>query len=117
MYKVFINDRPIILTDSLFVESDFELQNYKNTIISEVIHKLQKGMVQGVVLFCMDLQNSWENFKGHFKVIIAAGGLVINQKDQINSSKHGRTKILHGSICFGRMTISHNLETRFSLMQ
>lgn len=82
MYKVFINDRPIILTDSLFVESDFELQNYKNTIISEVIHKLQKGMVQGVVLFCMDLQNSWENFKGHFKVIIAAGGLVINQKKE-----------------------------------
>ena len=82
MYKVFINDRPIILTDSLFVESDFELQNYKNTIISEIIHKLQKGMVGGVVLFCMDLQNSWENFKSHFKVIIAAGGLVINQKKE-----------------------------------
>ena len=43
MYKVFINDRPIILTDSLFVESDFELQNYKNTIISEVIHNYKKG--------------------------------------------------------------------------
>ena len=83
MYKVFINERPIILTDSLFVESDFELQNYKNAVISEVIHKLQKEMVEGIVLFCMDLQTSWENFKSHFKVIIAAGGLVTNQKKEI----------------------------------
>ena len=45
MYKVFINERPIILTDSLFAESDFDLLNYKNTIISEIIHKLTEGSI------------------------------------------------------------------------
>ncbi len=82
MYKVFINDKPIIFTDSLFVESDFNFQNYKNTVISEIIHKLQKGSIKGIVLFCMNLQESWNNFKSHFKVTSAAGGLVMNEKKE-----------------------------------
>ena len=80
MYKVFINERPIILTDSLFVESDFDLLNYKNTIISEIIHKLTEGNTKGIILLCADLQEAWGDFKSHFKVIIASGGLVINEQ-------------------------------------
>ncbi len=82
MYKVFINDKPIILTDSLFLESGFDFQNYKNTIISEIIHKLRKGSINGIVLFCMNLQESWNNFKSHFRVTTAAGGLVMNEKKE-----------------------------------
>ncbi len=80
MYKVFINERPIILTDSLFVESDFDLLNYKNTIISEIIHKLTEGSISGIILLCADLQEAWRDFKSHFKVISASGGLVINKQ-------------------------------------
>ena len=80
MYKVFINERPIILTDSLFAESDFDLLNYKNTIISEIIHKLTEGSISGIILRCADLQEAWGDFKSHFKVISASGGLVINKQ-------------------------------------
>ena len=80
MYKVFINERPIILTDSLFVESDFDLLNYKNTIISEIIHNLTEGNTKGIILLCADLQEAWGDFKSHFKVISASGGLVINKQ-------------------------------------
>ncbi|MAC87373.1 MAG: NUDIX hydrolase [Gammaproteobacteria bacterium] len=80
MYKVFINERPIILTDSLFVESDFDLLNYKNTFISEIIHKLTEGSTKGIILLCADLQEAWRDFKSHFKVISASGGLVINKQ-------------------------------------
>ena len=72
MYKVFINERPIILTDSLFAESDFDLLNYKNTIISEIIHKLTEGSISGIILLCADLQEAWGDFKSHFKVISAS---------------------------------------------
>ncbi len=82
MYKVFINERPIILTDSLFVKSDFELLNYKNIVITEIIHKLKKGRIDGVILICINLQESWENFKNHFKVVVAAGGLVLNHDNE-----------------------------------
>ena len=80
MYKVFINERPIILTDSLFVESDFDLLNYKNIIISEIIYKLTEQRIKGIVLLCSDLQLAWEDFKSNFKVISASGGLVINKQ-------------------------------------
>tara|TARA_R110001632_G_scaffold10505_7_gene38833 strand:+ start:1705 stop:2304 length:600 start_codon:yes stop_codon:yes gene_type:complete len=82
MYKVFINDRPIILTDSLFMESDFELLNYKNIVIHEIIHKLKEGRINGVVLFCIHIEECWKQFKGHFKVISAAGGLVLNNNKE-----------------------------------
>ena len=82
MYKVFINDKPIILTDSLLVESDFKLFHYKNTFVPEILHKLTEGSLKGIVLYSENLQESWEDFKTHFKVITAAGGLVVNQNNE-----------------------------------
>ena len=64
----------------MFVESDFDLLNYKNTIISEIIHKLTEGSISGIILLCADLQEAWRDFKSHFKVISASGGLVINKQ-------------------------------------
>ena len=55
MYKVFINERPIIITDSFFEESDLNILHYKNIIISEIIHKLKVGKTKGIVLLCDDL--------------------------------------------------------------
>jgi len=82
MYKVFINDTLIILTDSLMDETDFKLLHYKNIVVYEIIHKLTKKNLKGVVLYSEDLKKSWEDFKTHFKVISAAGGLVLNQKNE-----------------------------------
>ncbi len=82
MYKVFINDKPIILTDSLSMESDFKLLHYKNIAIPEIVHKLKIGKLLGVLLYCNDLQKCWEEFKNHFKLISAAGGLVLNKNKE-----------------------------------
>ncbi|MBL4606003.1 MAG: NUDIX domain-containing protein [Flavobacteriaceae bacterium] len=82
MYKVFINDKPIILTDSLMDKSDFKLLHYKNIVVDEIIHRLTKENLKGVVLYSEDLQKSWEDFKMHFKVITAGGGIVVNQNKE-----------------------------------
>ena len=50
MYKVFINERPIILIDSSFEESDLNILHYKNITISEIIHKLKGGNGQRLYL-------------------------------------------------------------------
>ena len=82
MYKVFMNDKPIILTDSPKSELAFQVYDFENVVIDEVLHKLKKDKIQGVILFCRNLSECWNRFKGHFKVVPAAGGLVINeQKD------------------------------------
>ena len=82
MYKVFINERPIIVTDSFFEESDLNILHYKNIIISEIIHKLKVGKTKGIVLLCDDLDECWKDFKSNFKLISAAGGLVLNSHQE-----------------------------------
>ena len=83
MYKVFVNDKPIIFTTSVKNEEDYVVYIYKNTIIEELIYKLKLGKLKGVYLFTNNLKEDWEVFKMKFKVIVAAGGLVLNDKKEI----------------------------------
>ncbi len=83
MYKVFVNDKPIIFTTSIKNEEDYPVYVYKNTIIDELIYKLKLGKLKGVYLFSNDLENHWQSFKINLKVITAAGGLVLNDENEI----------------------------------
>jgi ADP-ribose pyrophosphatase YjhB (NUDIX family) len=83
MYKVFINDKPIILTDSLQNQNEFPFFIYKDVVLDEIIHKLEKGFLNGVTLYALDLEKCWADFKTHFKLVRAAGGLVLNPKKEV----------------------------------
>ena len=83
MYKVFVNDKPIILTDSLKKNNNYRVHIFKEVVIDEILHKLKKGKSKGINLFCANLEKDWEAFKKHFKVVSAAGGLVLNTKKEI----------------------------------
>lgn len=99
MYKVFINERPIILIDSFFKESKLNILHYKNTNISEVIHKLKVGKALGFILFCYNLEECWIDFKSHFNLISAAGGLVLNsQKEFLFIFRNGKWDLPKGKI-------------------
>lgn len=99
MYKVFINDRPIILIDSFFEESDLNTLHYKNIIILEIIQKLKEGKVKGFILVCESLEESWIDFKSNFKFISAAGGLVLNtQKEFLFIFRNGKWDLPKGRI-------------------
>ncbi len=82
MYKVFINDKPIILTDSLLKTSNFLHFSFENSAVEEIIHKLKFESLKGVALICNDLEKNWKEFQSHFVKVIAAGGLVCNEKDE-----------------------------------
>lgn len=83
MYKVFVNDKPIIFTTSVKNEEDYVVYIYKNTIIEELIYKLKLGKLKGVYLCSSNLEEDWEAFKMNFKVLVSAGGLVLNDKKEI----------------------------------
>lgn len=83
MYKVFVNDKPIIFTTSIKNEEDYPVYVYKNTIIDELIYKLKLGKLKGVYLFSNNLKKHWQSFRINLKVIKAAGGLVLNENDEI----------------------------------
>ena len=80
MYKVFMNDKPIILTDSPQNGFGFQVYDYENVVLDEIIHKLKKDKLNGVLLFCRNLTESWDDFQQQFKVVSAGGGLVVNDK-------------------------------------
>ena len=83
MYKVFVNDKPIIFTTSIKNEGDFPVYIYKNTIIEELIYKLKVGKIEGVYLYSNNLDEVWPVFKEKFKVIVAGGGLVLNDNNEV----------------------------------
>lgn len=83
MYKVFINDKPIILTSSFQNEETFSVQLFKRTVVDEVIYRLKNENIEGIVLHCDNLEQDWDNFKNNFKVVFAGGGLVTNENQDI----------------------------------
>lgn len=83
MYKVFINDKPIIITSSSKKENNFPVYVFKNTVIDEVIHKLKNDDFKGINLYTTDLEDDWKLFLTHFDVVKAAGGLVINPNKEV----------------------------------
>lgn len=83
MYKVFVNDKPIILTTSFPKEEVFPVYHAKNITISELLHRLKVDVLQGVFLYSYNLEEDWELFLQNFKVVEAAGGLVENPKNEL----------------------------------
>jgi ADP-ribose pyrophosphatase YjhB (NUDIX family) len=83
MYKVFMNDKPIFVIDSVQIQNNFEVFDFKEFNLQKVISVLEKSTVNGVVLVSNNLQKDWDCFLKEFKVIEAAGGKVQNQSKEI----------------------------------
>lgn len=82
MYKVFVNDRPIILTDDEYFPTSFKKKLFQQAHIYELVSRLFHSDLQGICLVCNDLESCWEKFQSYFKPQKSAGGKVINQYDE-----------------------------------
>lgn len=83
MYKVFVNDKPIILTSSQKKVNNFPIHILKNTVVEETIHKLRYRNIKGINLYTPDLEIGWQEFLKNFKIVSAGGGLVLNDKKEV----------------------------------
>ncbi len=88
MYKVFINEKVVILTDSFDLEllqngmlyfqyDDFEELHF----VLELLHG--NSDLEGVIIHYDDLNILWADFRAHFREIQAAGGMVLNSKGEL----------------------------------
>lgn len=87
MYKVFFNDRTVLLTDDFirnFQQKYGLFYKYRNVDdLREIIEFFWKlKHIDTLFLFHHDLDELQERFKACFKVVEAAGGLVRNSKGQ-----------------------------------
>ena len=93
MYKVYINDRPFRMISvpelSQIDRSDpthlVARYSGKAKTLLNYIDTLEKGSpnVQSITLYSNDMEQLWADFRGHYKLIRAAGGLVRNEQDEI----------------------------------
>ena len=83
MYEVFINERPIILTNTLVKETDFKQYLLEDARVEYIIKQLSKGKIKAAHLYHPDEQQLLKRFKNKIPIVVAAGGLVTNPEGQV----------------------------------
>ena len=77
MYKVFFNQKPLILTNKIQDFSDNEpLLFIKYVSVAHIIKALKSSKNRKVFLYHKDNDKLWKSFKKKFPIVEAAGGLV-----------------------------------------
>jgi len=83
MYKVFVNDCLIILTDNQKISTEFKKVNFKGISIVELFENIFLNNQKDICLICSDLEKDWVRFQSNFKIQKAAGGKVFNSKNEV----------------------------------
>lgn len=91
MYKIYINDRPLILCNTAQLETS--LPSVENVLVARYpgkvkylinyIDQMEKSdRYDAVVLHSDEAEKLIEDYKGLYKIIEAAGGFVFNESDE-----------------------------------
>jgi 8-oxo-dGTP pyrophosphatase MutT (NUDIX family) len=91
MYKVYINDTPVFLMhpqDAVSIPSGKTIYKAaytgKKKMVRQYLDMLQKNRaVEKVVIYSDDLQSLWDDFQSCFTILEAAGGYVLNSREEL----------------------------------
>src|SRR5690554_268509 len=83
MYKVFVNNRPLFLTNKIEKETDFQLFLLNSVDIEQLVFKIFKNKIDKAFLYHPDEKEILATLKSKIPVEKAAGGLVYNPKGEI----------------------------------
>lgn len=83
MYKVFVKENPIILTDSKLNLGDTIMIPFDSFEMNKMVNLLSQNTLKGIHLYHPDMELMWSKFQSYFKVVEAAGGLVKNEFDDV----------------------------------
>ncbi len=83
MYKVFVNDKPLFLTNEVQKETDFQLFLLESVDIKKLIVKIFQNKIQKAFLYHPDEKLIMKTLKAKIPVVKAGGGLVFNKKGEV----------------------------------
>ena len=83
MYKVFVNDKPLFLTNKIQKETDFQLFLLESVDIKKLIVKLFTNKIDKAILYHPDEKQILKKLKSKIPVVKAGGGLVYNKKGEV----------------------------------
>ena len=83
MYKVFVNNKPLFLTNTIAKETDFQLFLLESIDIEQLIIKIFQNKVQKAYLYHPDEKIILKMMKEKIPVCKAGGGLVYNKEGHV----------------------------------
>jgi 8-oxo-dGTP pyrophosphatase MutT (NUDIX family) len=83
MYKVFVNDKPLFLTNEISKETDFQLFLLESVDIVQLIVKIFQNKIQKAYLYHPDEKEILKTLKAKIPVSKAGGGLVYNKNGDV----------------------------------
>jgi 8-oxo-dGTP pyrophosphatase MutT (NUDIX family) len=99
MYKVFVNDKPLFLTNEIVKETDFQLFLLESVDIKELIIKIFKNKISKAYLYHPDEKEILKTLKTKLPVQKAGGGLVYNANgDVLFIFRNGKWDLPKGGI-------------------
>ncbi|CAM3562575.1 hypothetical protein FSS13T_06800 [Flavobacterium saliperosum S13] len=82
MYKVFVNDKPLFLTNQVVKETDFQLFLLETVDIKQIIVKMFQNKIQKAFLYHPDEKEILTKLKEKIPAVKAGGGLVFNKNGE-----------------------------------
>lgn len=83
MYKVFVNDKPLFLTNTVEKETDFRMFLLESVDIEQLIVNMFNNKVKKAFLYHPDEKETLKKLKEKIPVAKAGGGLVYNTKGEV----------------------------------
>jgi len=83
MYKVFVNDKPLFLTNEIFKETDFKLFLLESADIKKIITKIFQNKIEKAYLYHPDEKEILKTLKAKLPINKAGGGLVYNKNNDV----------------------------------
>jgi 8-oxo-dGTP pyrophosphatase MutT (NUDIX family) len=83
MYKVFVNDKPLFLTNEIKKETDFKFFLLESADINQIIINFFQNKIQEAYLYHPDEKEIMKTLKSKIPVSKAGGGLVYNKNGDI----------------------------------
>ena len=83
MYKVFVNDKPLFLTNHVQKETDFKLFLLESVDIKNLIIKIFQNKIQKAFLYHPDEKLIMKTLRAKLPVEKAGGGLVYNKNGEV----------------------------------
>jgi 8-oxo-dGTP pyrophosphatase MutT (NUDIX family) len=99
MYKVFVNDKPLFLTNEIAKETDFQLFLLESIDIEQLIIKMFNNKILKAYLYYPDEKEILKKLKEQIPVRKAGGGLVYNKNgDVLFILRNGKWDLPKGGI-------------------
>ena len=83
MYKVFVNDKPLFLTNTVEKETDFRMFLLESVDIEQLIVSMFNNKVKKAFLYHPDEKETLKVLKEKIPVAKAGGGLVYNKRGEV----------------------------------